>query len=101
MAEHEGGMAVALRRKRFPVDEYHRMGEVGILVLAPGADGYAVRGPSHQTCGCWVEVADSPLAYDRGLKIPLYADVRSVRMDRRLAPLAFPDISVAVADLIP
>jgi Uma2 family endonuclease len=194
MAEHEDGMAVALRRKRFTLDEYHRMGEVGILheddrveliegeivemtpigsrhaatvgrihnvlarvlgeraivwsqnpvilphlvsvpqpdalVLAPRADGYARALPEPSDVRLLVEVADSSLAYDRGLKIPLYAragvaevwlvdvearditahrapggrryaDVRSVRIDRRLAPLAFPDISVAVAELIP
>jgi Uma2 family endonuclease len=29
--EHEDSMAVALRRRRFTLDEYHRMGEAGIL----------------------------------------------------------------------
>jgi Uma2 family endonuclease len=31
MADGEDGMAVALRRRRFTLDEYHRMGEIGIL----------------------------------------------------------------------
>jgi len=31
MAENEDGMAIALRRRRFTLDEYHRMGETGIL----------------------------------------------------------------------
>ena len=31
MAEHEDTMAVTLRRRRFTLDEYHRMGEAGIL----------------------------------------------------------------------
>ena len=31
MMEHEDSMAVALRRRRFTLDEYHRMGEAGIL----------------------------------------------------------------------
>ena len=31
MAENEDGMAVTLRRRRFTLDEYHRMGETGIL----------------------------------------------------------------------
>ena len=31
MADGEDGMAVALRRRRFTLDEYHRMGETGIL----------------------------------------------------------------------
>jgi Uma2 family endonuclease len=34
MADDEDGMAVTLRRRRFTLDEYHRMGETGIL----GAD---------------------------------------------------------------
>ncbi len=31
MTEHEESMAVTLRRRRFTLDEYHRMGETGIL----------------------------------------------------------------------
>jgi len=31
MAENEDGMSIALRRRRFTLDEYHRMGEAGIL----------------------------------------------------------------------
>jgi Uma2 family endonuclease len=31
MADNEETMAVALRRRRFTLDEYHRMGETGIL----------------------------------------------------------------------
>ena len=31
MADGEDSMAVALRRRRFTLDEYHRMGETGIL----------------------------------------------------------------------
>ena len=31
MAENEDDMAVTLRRRRFTLDEYHRMGEIGIL----------------------------------------------------------------------
>src|SRR5678816_4717895 len=31
MAENEDDMAIALRRRRFTLDEYHRMGETGIL----------------------------------------------------------------------
>jgi Uma2 family endonuclease len=31
MAEHEDDMSIALRRRRFTLDEYHRMGETGIL----------------------------------------------------------------------
>src|SRR5258708_16553204 len=31
MADGEDSMAVTLRRRRFTLDEYHRMGETGIL----------------------------------------------------------------------
>jgi Uma2 family endonuclease len=31
MVDGDDGMAIALKRRRFTVDEYHRMGEVGIL----------------------------------------------------------------------
>lgn len=31
MTEHEESMAVTLRRRRFTLEEYHRMGEAGIL----------------------------------------------------------------------
>ena len=31
MADDEDGMAITLRRRRFTLDEYHRMGETGIL----------------------------------------------------------------------
>ena len=31
MAEREDNMAVTLQRRRFTLDEYHRMGEAGIL----------------------------------------------------------------------
>jgi Uma2 family endonuclease len=31
MAENEDDMAIALRRRRFTLDEFHRMGETGIL----------------------------------------------------------------------
>jgi Uma2 family endonuclease len=193
MAEHEETMAVTLKRRRFTLDEYHRMGEAGILhedsrveliegeivemapigsrhaatvarisslfttllgnravvwpqnplllpvlvsepqpdvmLLAYRADFYASALPEPSDVRLLVEVADSSLAYDRRTKIPLYgragvaevwlvdvesarvelyrrpgatgyADVRSPARDERIAPLAFPDVTVTPADLL-
>ncbi len=193
MAEHENTMAVTLKRRRFTLDEYHRMGEVGILgegdrveliegeivekspigsrhasivariqhfftlrltdrvvvwgqnpllltalvsepepdvmLLAPRADFYASGHPEPPDVRLLVEVADSSLPYDRRTKIPLYAragiaevwlvdvesvrvdlhrgprgaayaDVRSPGRDERFSPLAFPDVTLTLADLV-
>jgi Uma2 family endonuclease len=193
MAEAEEAMAVAVRRRRFTLDEYHRMGEVGILheddrveliegeiiemtpigsrhaatvarinlffsirvadravvwgqnplllprfesepqpdviLLAHRPDFYASALPEPPDVQLLVEVADSSLAYDRRTKLPLYAragvaeawlvnlvvprvevhcgpgeagyhDVSIPGADERFAPLAFPDLTVTVRDLL-
>jgi len=117
-------MAVDLRRRRFTIDEYERMAETGILdedervELMEPRDALLV-----------VEVMDSSVYRDRSVKLPLYArarvpevwlvDVsldtveicrepvgrryRSTRVAARgeqIAPLAFPDVSLAVTDLV-
>jgi Uma2 family endonuclease len=98
MAERETGMAVTLQRRRFTVDEYHRMGEAGILgeddrveqnpllvaalrsesqpdvtLLAPRQDFYASRLPEPADVRLLVEVADPSFPYERRTKIPLHA----------------------------
>jgi Uma2 family endonuclease len=186
-------VAVTLRRRRFTLDEYHRMGEAGILgeddrveliegvivemtpigsrhaatvariqhlfstrlgdravvwsqnplllvrhqselqpdvmLLAPRADFYASALPEPPAVRLLVEVADSSLLYDRRTKVPLYAragvgeawlvdleanrveihrgpgsssyrDVSVPRADERFSPVAFPDLTVTLRDLL-
>ena len=193
MAEGEDNVAVTQRRRRFTLDEYHRMGETGILgaddrveliegeifemtpigsrhaatvarihhlfsirlgdravvwiqnplllvrhqsepepdvmLLAPRSDFYASGLPEPPAVQLLVEVADSSLLYDRRTKLPLYAragvgetwliDLEASRVevhrgpgsssyrdasippvDERFAPLAFPDLTVTVRDLL-
>jgi Uma2 family endonuclease len=195
MAEAEEAMAVTVRRRRFTLDEYHRMGEVGILheddrveliegeivemtpigsrhaatvarihhffstrladrgvvwvqnplllprfesepqpdviLLAHRSDFYASALPEPPDVQLLLEVADSSLAYDRRTKLPLYAragvaeawlvdlsgvvhrvevhrgpgeagyhDVSIPGAEERFAPLAFPDLTVTVRDLL-
>ena len=193
MTEREDIMAVTWMRRRFTLDEYHRMGETGILgandrveliegeivemtpigsrhaaavgrihhffsarladralvwvqnplvlaahasepepdimLLAPRPDFYASGHPEPADVRLLVEVADSSLAYDRRMKVPLYAragiaevwlvdlgtgrvdvhrrpdaggyaDVSSPGRGELFAPLAFPEIAVTLADLL-
>lgn len=193
MTEPEETMAVPLKRRRFTLDQYHRMGEVGIfhpqdrveliegeiiemtpigsrhaatvarvtsffvtrlgsratvwsqnplvmprqesepepdvMVLVPRADFYAPAHPEPPDVRLLIEVADSSLLYDQRTKFPLYAragiaeawlvdvdgrrveihrgptpagfrDVRLPGPDERVTPLAFPDVSVTLADLL-
>jgi Uma2 family endonuclease len=186
-------MGLAVRRRRFNVEEYRRMGEAGILaddprieliagsivvrertgsrhagavdrvghlffgklagraivriqnpvtfpdemselqpditLLRPRADFYSSAHPGAPDVLLLIEVADSTLRLDRRVKIPLYAragiieawllDLTTeyvevfrepsgalyreiVRLARgsRLAPLAFPDLTLAVDDLL-
>jgi len=193
MAEPEETMAVTATRRRFTLDEYHRMGEVGILrpddrveliegeiiqmtpigslhaatvtriyeffvrrlgeratvrsqnplvipdresepepdvmLLTRRTDFYARAHPEPPDVRLLIEVADSSLRYDRLTKVPLYAragvaeawvvdvdhrrveihrrptargyqDVRTPGPEERFSPLAFPDVAVAIADLL-
>jgi len=100
-----------------------------VMLLAPRADFYAGALPEPPDVRLLVEVADSSLLYDRRTKFPLYArsgvseawlvdldsgrvevhrgpssagyrDVRVVGADERLSPLASPDLTVTLRDLI-
>ncbi|MGQ0569234.1 MAG: Uma2 family endonuclease [Armatimonadota bacterium] len=186
-------MSVQVTRRRFTVDEYHRMGEAGILledtrvelldgeiiemvpisnrhaaavrrliqrlsvlaatgaavldvqnpvrlgellepqpdviVLRARLDLYASSIPGPEDVLLLIEVMDSSAAYDRGLKLPLYAragvpevwlldlqgecmevyrrpsgaqyeDTRSVRQGEAISPEALPDLVLAVHDLL-
>jgi Uma2 family endonuclease len=186
-------MTVVLKTRRFTVDDYHRMGEAGILaeddrvellageivemspigprhagtvdrltrlfssrlgarvivrtqnpillraedsepqpaiaLLRPRADYYTRAHPEAQDVYLVIEVADTSLEKDREVKFPIYAsagileawllnvsaghveihrrptasgyaDVRLLQPDESVTPLAFPDLTLTVADLL-
>jgi len=100
-----------------------------LALLRPRPDFYAHGGPGPADVLLLVEVSDTTLAYDRDVKVPLYAqagisevwlvdlageqvfvfrqprregyqEVRTLRPDDTLSPLAFPDIALPVAALL-
>ncbi|MGI8983922.1 MAG: Uma2 family endonuclease [Acidimicrobiales bacterium] len=100
-----------------------------LALLRPRNDDYAGAHPTADDVLLVVEVADSSVAYDRNVKMPLYAahgivevwlvdlaagivevwsepgpvgygNIRRVGAGRSLSPQAFPDVSVAVDDLL-
>jgi Uma2 family endonuclease len=121
----------ALVRNQNPLDlgEYDAP-EPDLAVVRPRVDEYAEAHPTAAEVLLLVEVADSSLAYDRATKLPLYAaaDIRETwllnlqqrrlevsqephedgyavtriyRPGERVAPLVFPDLNLAVTDLLP
>lgn len=103
--------------------------EPDLVLLRPRPDFYASGHPTPGDVFLVVEVSDTSLAYDRDVKLPLYAeagvpevwlvdlvertvwvcrnpggrryqDVRPVGRDERLAPLAFPDLTLPVAEVV-
>ena len=187
-------MAIQLQRRRFTVDEYYKMADIGILteddpielidgeilvmaphsprhfssdlrltnrvllclllsdrtvvsihnplridvynepmpdiaLLHPRKDFYAAGHPTPTTTFLVIEVADSTLSYERHIKVPLYAragipevwvvdlvarrvevyrspspegyrDIRIANPGDRLTPVAFPDVSLAVEEML-
>jgi len=141
---------VEITRRRFTLDEYHRMVDAGILnehdrgelirgeivqmepdiiLLAWRDDFYRAALPGPADVALLVEVAGSSLRYDRRLKGPLYAEAgvrdywivdlegeaveihrdpsstgfqRAERVLRgaTVAPRAFPDVTLTVADIV-
>jgi Uma2 family endonuclease len=108
-------MAVMPRRYRFTVDEYERLAEIGV--------------PSHCDRVELLEVMDTSAAFDRRVKLPLYAragiietwvldlttsriavcrnpgaaryaETRVLVRGDELAPAALPDLRVTVEDLL-
>jgi Uma2 family endonuclease len=100
-----------------------------VALLRPKPDFYASAHPTPADVLLIVEVADSSIEYDRRVKLPLYARAgipevwlalpeqdclevrcepsadgyrvaRTVRRGERLAPIAFPDLSLGVEDLL-
>jgi Uma2 family endonuclease len=107
----------------------HSEPEPDILVLRFRPDFYRSGPPGPQEVLLLVEVADTSLAYDRDFKLPLYAragipefwivnrarllielyrepegdgyrSVSVVGRDGMVAPLAFPDLSISVAEIV-
>ncbi len=107
----------------------HSEPEPDFMVLKPRSDLYASRHPGPGDALLVVEVADTTLDYDRHVKAPLYARagvgemwivnlqdqvvevyrepssqgyllIRRALLGQQVAPLAFPDVSFAVDDLV-
>ena len=103
--------------------------EPDIALLRPRADFYAAQHPGPGDVLLVIEVSDATLAYDRRVKVPMYAragvselwvvDVQAgtvevhrdprgnhyqqvalYRRGDRLSPLAFPDLSIGVAEIV-
>lgn len=100
-----------------------------LALLAPRADYYASQAPGAGDIRLLIEVMDTSVEYDRRRKTPLYAhagvaevwlvdipagivdvyrepsaagygDVRTLRRGEALTPLAFPDVTLAVDDVL-
>jgi Uma2 family endonuclease len=117
----------------------HSEPEPDVALLRPRDDLYASGHPGPADVLLIIEVADTSSAYDRRVKLPLYArfgipetwlllvesadgtevsrrrpalevhrgpsldgykEVRRLRRGQRIAPLAFPDVEIAVDDLL-
>ena len=101
-----------------------------LMLLARRDDGYAFAHPRPQDVLLLIEIADSSLQYDREVKLPYYASLeipetwivnlqddrveahaepspggyRATRIYERgdsISPAAFPDVEIAVNDIIP
>jgi len=99
------------------------------MLLHPRQDFYRSGHPTPADVFLVVEVSDSTLPYDRGVKLPLYAresvpevwiveigpdqlsvhrdpgptgyrEAQVLRRGERIAPSAFPDVDLAVADIL-
>jgi Uma2 family endonuclease len=121
----------ALGRDQSPLDlEPYDAPEPDVALVRPRADEYATAHPTAAAVLLVVEVSDSTLLTDRRVKLPLYAAAglpevwlldlqhdrlevareprgeryavsRAYRPPERVAPLAFPDLELTVADLLP
>lgn len=107
----------------------HSEPQPDVALLKPRADFYAQAHPGPGDVLLVVEVAETSAAYDRELKVPLYArngvaevwlvdlaeervevyrqpaprgyqDVRRLRRGERVAPQAFPDVGLTVDDIV-
>jgi Uma2 family endonuclease len=110
------------------LDGYSEMEpDVSVLRLRP--DHYADSHPTPEEIFFLIEVADSSLGFDRSVKLPAYArngipevwlvdlvqgavdihrqpslsgyrDIRRLRKDDRISPLAFPDLELSASDIL-
>jgi Uma2 family endonuclease len=78
----------------------HSEPQPDLTVLKPRPDFYAKAHPGPADVFLVVEVAETSAAYDRDMKVPLYAQAGVVRRGQRLAPEAFPHLDVAVGDVL-
>jgi Uma2 family endonuclease len=107
----------------------HREPQPDVVLLKYREDYYQARMPTPEDVLLLVEVADSSLDYDRHTKIPLYSEagileywivnlvedhilvyrnpgpagygvVQVLRRGDTICPLAFPDVEIAVSDLL-
>lgn len=128
LSKHVAGRAIVLVQNPVRASELSEpQPDLGLLRLRD--DFYAEAHPGPDDVHLLVEVADSSLDYDRSVKAALYAaagvpelwivdlacrqiescrlpgadgyrEVRQVAAGGRLAPLAFPDVSLAVNDIV-
>lgn len=111
-------MVTELARKRFTVQQYHQMLEVGLLregepielirgeIVYNQSDFYESNHPQATDIFLLVEVADPTLETDRNVKIPLYAEDgisevwlvdlngEQIEVFRQPAPSGYQDIKI-------
>ncbi|HWM89989.1 MAG TPA: Uma2 family endonuclease [Thermoanaerobaculia bacterium] len=107
----------------------HSEPQPDIALLQWRADFYASSHPKPEDVLLLIEVADSSIGFDRGKKVPLYAqcgiadfwlvdlvkntievyrqpsatgfrDIRKLRRGESISPLAFPDLELNVSDIL-
>ena len=110
------------------LDEFNEP-EPDVALLKPRADFYENQHPGPADALLIVEVSDTSLAYDRDVKVPLYArfgvpevwiadvenktvtvyrapsprgyeEMKTCRIGQTLSPLAFPELNVAVESIV-
>jgi len=128
------GRAILRTQSPVTLDAQRSEPEPDVAVVKPAHRHYARRHPSSEDIHLLCEVADSSLAYDRKVKLDLYARAGigeywiinlsdrvlevyrqpvvvgrraayQVRLEllpnQRIAPLAFPDVEIALRDIFP
>jgi Uma2 family endonuclease len=124
-----GARAVVWSQNPLLLVRFQSEPEPDVMLLAPRTDFYAARLPEPPDVRLLIEVADSSLPYDRRTKLPLYAragvaeawlvdldagrleihlgaggarysNVRTPRADEIFSPVAFPDLTLTLRDLL-
>lgn len=128
MVSRLGEMAVVAPQNPIDLDDFSEP-QPDLTVLRPRDDFYSRSHAFPEDILLVIEVADSSAGYDRGVKIPLYAEhripevwlvdldrslieahqdpgsngyqtVRTVRRGERLSPLAFPELSLTAEEIL-